>query len=210
MAAAPKVSHISAKARAADKTNLRKARAVARLLPRTGKQKAASRQSLVKARAAQKARRSGKGAVTAKKPQAALDMQLNLNLVSPGSSETAFSLHLLPVCGPVALAEHLAWMTGITVADEEILALHKSVQGCTLSDLLEYATAEGFSGTRLRSFQSCDPDQDMPGMVYGVQLDAGYHAVLRTPAGLVSWGLEMPLAGSPEEAWMLEWEEPGG
>jgi hypothetical protein len=205
MAAKATVSKISAKARAADVANLRKARAKAKTLPRTAKQKNASRQSLVKARSAQKARRSGKKAVSAKKPQAALDRQ---GLV-PGDPGSPFDLHSLPACAVVAVAASLADQAGIAVPDEEILVLHNLVQGLRLADLLEYASVEGFAGVRLKSFHPADPDLLMPGLVYGVQLGTGYHAVLRTVAGMMSWGLEIPLAGYPEEAWMLEWEEAG-
>lgn len=200
MAAKATVSHVSAKARAADKANLKKARAVARLLPRTGKQKAASRQSLVKARAAQKARRSGKGAVTAKKPAAP----------APAGYEPGMDLHSLPVCAAVAMAASLQAWGGAVASVAEIIGLYERAGAVTLGGMCEAVAELGLAGWRLSWFAPADLAIPWPGMVYGVQLDAGYHAVLRTPAGLASWGLEIPLAGSPEEAWMLEWEEPDG
>jgi hypothetical protein len=201
MAAAPKGSHVSAKARAADVANLRKARAVEKKKPRTARQKAASRQSLVKARAAQKSRRGGKKYVPAKKPQAPPDTAARCGV----SIQEASPLHLLPVCGPSALAAHLAWMTGIAAADEEILVLHEQTRGTTLAELCEYAAAEGFAGAVLESFRPCDPEQDVPGLIYGLPLPWGYHAVLGHPAGVVSWGRVLPWPAAPAEAWHLEW-----
>lgn len=185
--------HLTAKQLAADRGNLKRARAVAARLPRSAKQKAASRHNLNKARAAQKARRSGKAPVAAQKPQA------------PDSRGTA-ALHLLPACAPVALAEHLAWQSGVVATTDEILALHQISSGqCTLADLLELVAAEGLAGMRLESFRPCDPGEIVPGWVYGISHPAGYHAVLAHPAGMVSWGMLLQRSGAPREAWHLEW-----
>lgn len=205
MAAKPTVSHVSAKARAADKANLRKARAKARKLPRTARQKAASRQSLVKARSAQKARRAGKGAVTAKKPQAALDRQGFI----PSEPGYSLDLHSLPVCAAAAMAASLQAQGGAVASAAEIIGLHERAGAVTLGGMCEAVAELGLAGWRLAWFAPADLAIPWPGMVCGIQLDAGYHAVLRTPAGLVSWGMDIPLIGSPEEAWMLEWEAAG-
>lgn len=212
MSAAPKASRVSPKQRAADKANLFKARAAQRtsgaLHHHTAKQKAASRANLVKARSAQKARRAGKQPV---KPKAAAARypQLGLGLFPAGPSEPAFSLHLLPACGPVALAEHLRMFTGIVLPDEAILDLHRRAGITTIPDLLERLMAEGFTGpeTRLAYFERCDPDTAVPGLLYGVDLPGiGYHAVLLREGGMLSWGQVLPLTGRPDEAWWLEWE----
>jgi hypothetical protein len=205
MAAVPKVSHISAKARAADKANLGKARAVARLLPRSARQKTASRQNLVRARATQKARRSGKGAVTARKPQAALDRP-GLIPTDPGYP---LDLHSLPVCAAVAMAASLRDQGGAVASAADILDLYERAGAVTLGGMCEAVTELGLAGWRLARFDPADPDLPWPGLVCGIQLGTGYHAVLRTAAGLASWGREIPPVGSPVEAWMLEWEEPG-
>jgi hypothetical protein len=217
MAAAPKakvvkkVSHLTAKQLAADKANLARARAAQKGKPRTAKQVAASRRNLAKARAAQKARRSGKSKVTAKKAAAP---QVNLDFRELGASEPGFSLdlpggrniHLLPACAPVALAEHLAFWTGIIPSAAEILTLHAKSSGqCTVADLLELASAEGLAGIRLESYRRCDPDLAVPGWLYGTDTRWGYHAVLALPGGMASWGQVLPLAGTPREAWHLEW-----
>lgn len=186
--------HLTAKQLTADRSNLAKARAAAHVRPRTSKQKAASRHNLARARAVQKARRSGKKSVTAKKPQA------------PDSRETSASLHLLPACAPVALAEHLAFWTGAAVPADEIYTLHAKSSGqLTLADLIELVAAEGFAGMRLESFRSCDPGEVVPGWIYGIDHPAGYHAVLAHPAGMVSWGRLLRRVGTPREAWHLEW-----
>ena len=193
MAAAPKVSHITAKQRAADAANLRKARAVARKLPRSGKQKAASRHNLVRARAAQKSRRSGKTAVAPKKAAAEFP--------------TGRNIHLLPACAPVVLAAHLAWWHGIEIPGEEILELHGVLGGAApITDLFEYAAAEGFFGFRPDSWTRCDVStQGVPGLIYGLSVPTGYHAVLALPAGVLSWGTVLSWPGEPAEAWHLEW-----
>lgn len=168
--------------------------------PRTAKQKAATKNFAASGRAAQAARRAGKQPAP-KKKAAAPDIRPRCGV----STQGALSLHELPACGPVALAEHLAAFTGITASDEEVLALHERAGVVTLANLFE-AAADGFAGTRLAWFERCDPGTVAPGLVYGVQLPAGYHAVLSHPAGMLTWGRLMPWYGTPEEAWWLEWE----
>lgn len=201
MAAAPKVQaaaahpHVTAKQLAADRQNLKKARAVARKLPRSGKQKNASRQNLVKARAAQKSRRSGKTAVAPKKAAA------------NDSRETSPLLHLLPACAPVALAAHLAWWTGTEVPDDEILDFHGLLGGAvTIPEAIEAAAGYGFCGFRPDRWARCDvSNRGVPGLLYGLDVPTGYHAVLALPAGALSWGAPVPWPGEPREAWHLEW-----
>jgi hypothetical protein len=214
MATAPKAAHQTAKQHAASVANLRKARAVARKLPRSGKQKAASRHSLAKARAAQKSRRSGKTAVAPKKAAApdsretsALLPQVNLNLVVAGSSEAALLLNQLPACVPTALAAHLAWWTGTGIPDEEILRLHGLLGGAaSIPDAIEAAAGYGFCGFRPDSWARCDvSNQGVPGLIYGLGVPTGYHAVLALPAGVLSWGTVLSWPGEPAEAWHLEW-----
>jgi hypothetical protein len=211
MAAAPHASHVSAKARAADAANLRKARAAQRGKPRTARQKAASRSNLVKARAArsrsaQQARRSGAPAVTAKR--AAAPPPRDLDLLRPVPAGDDRSLYLLPSCGPVALAEHLQYWTGAIVPESEILDVHRLLGGAAkLTDLFELAASRGFGGDRLAWFEPCDPDAEpAPGLIYGIRLPYGYHAAFSAAAGILSWGQYIPRIGSPEEGWWLEWE----
>ena len=187
--------HITAKQLAADRANLKKARAAQKGKKRTAKQIAASRQNLVKARAAQKARRQGKKFVTKKQAQA------------PDSRETSALLHLLPACAPVALAEHLRFWTGAHIPDEEILALHRMLGGgATVTDVFEAAAEREFCGFRPDTWTRCDVStQGVPGLIYGLTVTAGYHAVLAVPGGMRSWGLVLPWPGEPEEAWHLEW-----
>lgn len=199
MATAPKAQaqaahpKVTAKQLAADRQNLKKARAVARKLPRSAKQKNASRHNLVKARAAQKARRSGKTAVAPKKAAAEL--------------LTGRSIHQLPACAPVVLAAHLAWWHGIEIPEEKILELHGVLGGAApITDVFEYAAAEGFCGFRPDSWTRCDVStQGVPGLIYGVTVTTGYHAVLALPAGVLSWSTVLPWPGEPAEAWHLEW-----
>ena len=200
MSAAPRASRATPAKAAAGRRNLIKARAALKARHvRTPAQIAASRRNLAIARSAQRARASGKPAVAAKKAKAPL----------PG-----YGLHELPVCGPVAAAEHLTVCTGICVPEEVALKLWDLVQPAPLGDMFEYLRAEGFpgGGPKLAYFERCDPDAEIPGLIYGVQLGGtacrGYHAVLAYPDGKVaSWGMLLPRLGTPEEAWWLEWED---
>jgi hypothetical protein len=198
--------HLTAKQLAADKANLKKARAVAAHKPRTAKQKQAARQNLVKARSAQKSRRAGKAPVVRKKPQAP-DSQPNLGLAGADPSEPGVSLHLLPVCAAVAVAASLEYQTGILVSADDIWRLHLKSSGSTaLADLLGLVAVEGLAGHRLESFHPWDPGVRLDGLIYGVQLPGlGYHAVVTVPGGMLSWDTVLPLRGEPEEAWMALW-----
>ena len=200
MATAPKVSHQTAKQHAASVSNLRKARAAAHLKPRTAKQKAASRRSLAKARAAQKSRRGGKTPVAHKKAAAPL-------VSRETDLPTSQNVHLLPACAPVVLAAHLAWWHGIEVPGEKILELHGVLGGAApITDIFEYAAAEGFCGFRPDTWARCDVStQGVPGLIYGLAVPTGYHAVLALPAGVLSWGTVLEWPGEPAEAWHLEW-----
>jgi hypothetical protein len=121
----------------------------------------------------------------------------------------AWTLHGEPVCAPVAIAAHLHVMLGVAVPDSAILSLAARVPGGCLGDFLAEVAASGLAGVRLARFTCCDPDVLVPGLVYGLDLTGGYHAVLSYPAGMVSWGLVMPWRGVPDQAWWLEWEHPG-
>jgi hypothetical protein len=216
--AAPKHRTITAKQYAADVANLKKARAALKGRPRTAKQRAASRRNLVRARSAQKAQRSrsaqgarssGKAPVAAKKPAAPAPWTFvpASNQAYPGADRAAGTdLLLLPVCGPLAIAEHLAAYTGALASQLDILALWETTGACTLGDLLEAAREHGLGGERLAYFERCDPDLGTDGLLYGVQLDRGYHAALAAPGGMISWCRYVPREGTPEEAWHLEWE----
>lgn len=195
MAQAPKISHISAKQRAADVANLRKARAAASRLPRTAKQKAASRLNLAKARAAQKSRRAGKKYAPAKKAAAPAVVDYAPDL----------GVHSLPLCGPAALAAHLrSWLAvGVPVID--VLTLHGLLGAASLPDLFEAAAQVPLAGYVLGTWTRCDEELAVPGLVYGLQLPGGYHAALGHPAGIVSWGMVLPWPAAPAEAWHLEW-----
>ena len=177
--------------------------------PRTKSQRAASKKwaaaGAQASHAAAVARRAGKTPAPKKAAKAPLNCQPDLDPGGLAPAESPVSLHLLPVCAPAVLAEHLALFTGVIAADEEILALHYLVHPVSLADLLEYVALEGFAGARLKSFRPCDPDAVVPGLVCGVQLPAGYHAVLAHPAGMISWGMLLPRHGTPAEAWHLEW-----
>lgn len=185
--------HLSAKQIRADRANLAKARAKARTLPRTAKQVAASRHNLVKARAAQRARKGKKQGAQKKTAQAPL--------------LDGLGLHLLPACGAVAVAASLQAWTGLTVPAAGVWDLYLKAGETSIENVLGVVADTGLAGWRLAAFEPADPGIFHPWLLYGLQLAHGYHAVLATASGMLSWGMELPLAGEPQEAWMLEWAE---
>jgi len=213
MAAQATASHITPKQLAADRANLKKARSVAKGLPRSARQRAASRHNLVHARAAKAARKHGVryvSPVTARRPKAA-SLIFSGNPAWPyppsGVPEAPW-LHSLPVCAAVAVAASLQYWTGVTATLDDILDLHAKSSGeTTLPELLELIAVEGFAGRILDSFHYASPDRAVPGLLYGLAVPAGYHAVLATADGVLSWGQELPWPGAPEEAWLLDWGE---
>jgi hypothetical protein len=199
-----------AKARATSKTS---GKAAGRTSAQTAAAKAWQQAGVKASAAARAARAAGKAYVPAKKPAAPLPRNLDLPGELPRESPVSLDLHQLPACAAVALAAHLLLAAGIAVPDEEILVLHYSSGLITLADLLERVAAEGFPAgargiARLDTWTRCDPGTAVPGLLYGVQLDCGYHAVVAVPGGMTSWGGIWPRSGTPGEAWHLEWAPP--
>lgn len=191
--------HLTAKQLAADRANLKKARAAEAARKRTPKQIQASRQNLVKARAAQRSRRAGKKGVTKKQPQApddSLRSDVRLGEVS---------LHSLPVCAAVAIAASLEYQTGAAVEPAEIWSLYKLAGKSDLAGVIEAAASTGLAGHRIESWTPWDPDMMLDGLVCGVRIAEGYHAVLAVPGGMLSWDTVCPRRGDPQEAWLIEW-----
>lgn len=191
--------HLTAKQLAADRANLAKARAVAATRKRSAKQVQAARQNLVKARAAQRSRRAGKTPVTAKKAQAPDDSARS------GVSIEEVSLHSLPACAAVAVAATLWCQTGTELEAAEIWSLYRLAGSTTLAGVIEAAASTGLAGYRIASWTPWDPDIMLDGLIYGIAIEEGYHAVLTVPGGMLSWDTVLPLAGTPQEAWLIEW-----
>jgi hypothetical protein len=121
-------------------------------------------------------------------------------------AETGLPLHLLPACAPVALAAHLLMAAGTAVPEAEIRVWHERLGPVAIGDLLEAAAAESFAGWRLAGWTRCDEGQAVPGLLYGIRLGTRYHAVVACPGGLMtSYGSVLPRAGTPAEAWHLDW-----
>jgi hypothetical protein len=120
----------------------------------------------------------------------------------------AWTLHGEPVCAPVAIAEHLAAITGIIAPGDSLVRLAARVPGGCLGDFLAEVAASGLAGVSLAWYTPCDPDALTPGLVCGLDMPGGYHAVLSHPAGMVSWGSVMGWQGAVDQAWWLEWEHP--
>jgi len=115
-----------------------------------------------------------------------------------------------PCCAATAIATHLYLFRGIMATADDILALHAAgggdgTHGALLPDLLELASG-GFAGTRIASFFPVE-DDTLPGLVTGLRLPGGAHAVLSLGgAACVSWGQVVPATGRDGEAWWAEWE----
>lgn len=123
--------------------------------------------------------------------------------------QPALSLHGESVCAPVAIAAHLYAATGIIASEKLLLTLAARAAGGCLGDYLAEVAASGLAGMRLTRYVPVDEDLVVPGLVCGLGLPGGYHAVLSHPRGMVSWGVVLPWWGRPDQAWQLEWELPG-
>jgi len=137
-------------------------------------------------------------------PQLTLDLPAEL----PTEPGLPLEVHLRPACAPVALAEHLALVTGVRAAPADILALHEQLGPVPIGDMLEAVAASGFAGMTLENWTRCDEDQPSPGLLAGIRVPAGYHAVVTLPSGMASWGMVLPAPGALAEAWHLRWRAP--
>jgi hypothetical protein len=139
-------------------------------------------------------------------PQLALDRRGEL----PTRTLVPLEVHQLPACAPVALAEHLAFMTGVRAPAADIAALHEQLGPVSIGDMLEAVAAGGFAGVTLAAWTRCDEDRPAPGLLAGIRLRAGYHAIVTLPGGMASWGMMLPPPGALAEAWHLQWAVPAG
>lgn len=118
-----------------------------------------------------------------------------------------------PTCAAAAVANHLLASTGLMMNEDDILSLHKMAGGDTGADIasvLECIQSHRScfgqaSRAYLATFTRTDEDCIVAGLVVGISLPHGGHAVLSHPRGMVSWGRVLPFAGIPEEAWALDW-----
>jgi hypothetical protein len=128
-----------------------------------------------------------------------------------------------PVCILAALANHLLLTTGFHLYQHEMKILYSGIRymrserllprGADILTALMAAKQWGFSDRLgLKGYWPngmCDPIT--PGMIVGFEAETGPHAALLVPGHrVISWGEEMPLTASIEEAWILEWEVYGG
>jgi hypothetical protein len=128
-----------------------------------------------------------------------------------------------PTCILSALANHLLLTTGFHLYQHEMKMLYSGIRymrserllprGADILTALMAAKQWGFSDRLgLKGYWPngiCDPIT--PGMIVGFEAETGPHAALLVPGHrVISWGEEMPLTASIEEAWILEWEVYGG
>lgn len=123
----------------------------------------------------------------------------------PQAAGTREGLHSLPVCAAVAIAASLQWQTGTEAEPAEIWSLYKLAGSATLGGVIEAAASTGLAGHQIGYWAPWDPDIMLDGLVYGVTIEEGYHAVLTVPGGMLSWDTTLPRRGEPAEAWIIEW-----
>ena len=117
-------------------------------------------------------------------------------------------------CAAEALAASL-WLAGHPVTDDDVLELHRLAggtadEGVPIVTALEAAREFGLAGVQLADIWNVD-SSPVSGLITGVTLPGGPHALTLDPSGLVwSWGeLHDPAglsAGLIEEAWLVDWE----
>jgi hypothetical protein len=118
-----------------------------------------------------------------------------------------------PACAAAAVANHLLASTGFMMRDADILSLHKMSggdEGTTIEAVLKCVQSHRScfgeaSKAYLATFTRTDENCILAGLVVGVSLPHGGHAVMSHPRGMVSWGRVMPFEGIPREAWALDW-----
>lgn len=178
--------------------------------PRTKAQQAATRKWQRASVAAAAARRQGKTFQKAKARAAFAPPEFLPD--QRGFPSWLNCNEIYPVCAAAAVANSLLFQTGYRVSDKDILMMHRlaggSESGSAIEDVLEAISEPGISWPwRLEKFWRADHDLIVPGLVTGMQLGHGSHAVLSHANGMVTWGSVLPWTGVIEEAWALEWAE---
>jgi|SRR5215472_274647 len=174
--------------------------------PQSKAQQAATKKWQRAGVAAQAARRQGKTPAKPK-PRAAV-MPQEFALYQSASWVTGCN-ELMPTCSATAVANHLFAAMDYEAAEFEVYGLHRKAggdEGATIESVLEAVSCYGLGPYKLRRFFRTDQDVIICGLVVGINLPHGRHAVLSHPAGMVTWGQVVPWEGEPEEAWALEWE----
>lgn len=112
----------------------------------------------------------------------------------------------LETCGLAALGSSFLMSVG-TWPDEDALSSYGTA--LSLMETFETAMDIGICGVTLKKALSVSwsEAEDLPGVVIGMTLDDGdYHAAMSLGEGLMtSWGGIVPLEGTVEEAWILNW-----
>jgi hypothetical protein len=112
----------------------------------------------------------------------------------------------LPLCGPVAVANHLLAATGVEASSGAIERLYRAAggygdSGVPLEDVIAAAATTGLAGCRLAVWE---PDDD--GDLLELGLDGDRHAAVDAGDGLViSWGEALALDATVISAWSLTW-----
>lgn len=225
--------HQSGKANRSARTGQKSQAAVAKSSARQHQSSAKSVKAPV---ATFKARTAPKPVYTGEAPWASVIFQSPMRPVTPRVCfDEMFPVPLLneftgwysneyePTCILSALANHLLLTTGFHLYQHEMKMLYSGIRymrserllprGADILTALMAAKQWGFSDRLgLKGFwpaRICDPIT--PGMIVGFEAETGPHAALLVPGHrVISWGEEMPLTASIEEAWILEWEVYGG
>lgn len=107
-------------------------------------------------------------------------------------------------CVAAAIANSLLVCTGQYMDDVVLLELCKATEGATIYQGLVTLAAFGLDISP-RWFASVYPIRTL-GLIFGIQMAEGPHAVAVGPRGLITWGSEMQLTDYVvEEAWLIGW-----
>lgn len=146
-----------------------------------------------------------KAAAKAKKPAKLARPPLGGNWIT-GPNEK------YPLCGAVAIANHLLAATGVEASSGTIERLYRAAgghgdSGAPMPALLAAAATEGLAGCRLAAWAWADPDEadllllTLPGIT-------DLHAAAISGGDVITWGKAVPLSAlgaTVEAAWSLTW-----
>ena len=114
-------------------------------------------------------------------------------------------------CTSVAIANSLFIHTGHKVTYEELQEFGDITEDLTILDSLEMAKRVGVGGIKPSDYEPVSPARICPGVIVGLDLSRGRHAVVLGENGIVTWGREIAMTNyffdRITEAWLVEWPQ---
>jgi hypothetical protein len=117
-----------------------------------------------------------------------------------------------PLCGPVAVANHLLAVTGIEASNAEMERLYRAAGGIGESGVpMEFvfaAACDGFAGEKLATWDRVSHVSDADVLLLHLPALRKIHAAAVLDGNVIAWGEEIPLAhlyATPIAAWSLAW-----